>query len=403
MMPTTAQMPDATPAPARPAGQGSWRTRAIQGLAVLTAAAATTAAWHGGALGAAVVGTLGLAAAWRWTRGGLSATDVEGPSEPQPAPAGTSTHTPTGARNGPLLMVSQVVPVWSRQMDVTRQAAADGLGQLLENFSTASSALGELVERIEHYSPTASAGSLDEAVAQASPAMQALLAPSERAFAQRNAMLEVLGRCSDALVELQQQAKAAHEVSRHTRLVAFNASVEAQRNQAGHSGSQAVANELRVLAGRMAATGESVMRIVSALGQTLASVRRDAELDDTQPDELQLELQLRAREAMAALLGSLGTTLGGGQPLQESAVTLRNQIDEAFVHFQFGDRISQMLSIVGNDMANFARWLETHPHATQNDAAEWLEALESSYTMEEQRAHHHGNVHVDRGSEVEFF
>jgi methyl-accepting chemotaxis protein len=44
-----------------------------------------------------------------------------------------------------------------------------------------------------------------------------------------------------------------------------------------------------------------------------------------------------------------------------------------------------------------------NPTATQSDAAEWLAALESSYTMDEQRSHHHGNVHVKRSSGVQFF
>jgi hypothetical protein len=74
------------------------------------------------------------------------------------------------------------------------------------------------------------------------------------------------------------------------------------------------------------------------------------------------------------------------------------------VHFQFGDRVSQMLDIVANDMIRTspAGWPPTR-YATQTDAAEWLAALEASYTMDEQRAQHHGNVHVDRGSEIEFF
>ena len=73
------------------------------------------------------------------------------------------------------------------------------------------------------------------------------------------------------------------------------------------------------------------------------------------------------------------------------------------MHFQFGDRLSQMLDIVAKDMQNFARWVAANPYATQSDAAEWLANLEASYTMEEQRSQHHGNVHIDRGSEIEFF
>ena len=60
-------------------------------------------------------------------------------------------------------------------------------------------------------------------------------------------------------------------------------------------------------------------------------------------------------------------------------------------------------AIVAIDMTNFARWVQENPYATQSDAAEWLAALEASYTMDEQRSIHHGNVHVDKTAGVEFF
>ena len=74
--------------------------------------------------------------------------------------------------------------------------------------------------------------------------------------------------------------------------------------------------------------------------------------------------------------------------------TLKAQLDQAFVNFQFGDRVSQMLSIVANDMNQFVQWTAQNPQAGPNDAHAWLERLEASYTMEEQRSEHHGNVHV---------
>ena len=48
-------------------------------------------------------------------------------------------------------------------------------------------------------------------------------------------------------------AKRAREIGRHTRLVAFNASIEAQRSGTSRddSSSQAVAMEVRMLAGRI--------------------------------------------------------------------------------------------------------------------------------------------------------
>ena len=109
------------------------------------------------------------------------------------------------------------------------------------------------------------------------------------------------------------------------------------------------------------------------------------------------------RDYLNGLLGAMGGALRSSGEVKAAAETLAQQLEATFVHFQFGDRLSQMLDIVARDMQSFARWVEANPYATQSDAAEWLANLEASYTMEEQRSQHHGNVHIDRGSEVEFF
>jgi hypothetical protein len=135
----------------------------------------------------------------------------------------------------------------------------------------------------------------------------------------------------------------------------------------------------------------------------VGKARREGEINDTSPEELRLEIDLSARKALQAMLGSMGASLQNSAEVEQASRTLGEQLEAAFVHFQFGDRVSQMLNIVGNDMSNFARWVAANPRATQTDAAEWLAALEASYTMNEQRATHHGNVTVDVGSNVDFF
>jgi methyl-accepting chemotaxis protein len=309
-----------------------------------------------------------------------------------------------GGRHGAEVMVEQVVPVWSRQMDMTRDVATEGLAHLLENFAAMSDALQTLATGLGNQNFQAAPGAVGVAVERESAALQKLLSPSERAFAQRDAVVAELEHCADALLELQHVSKQSREIARHLRLVAFNASIEANRGQQQHDGgSQAVATEVRALATRMASTAEQLDGTVRTLGAALQKARRDSAVDDSNSEELRLEIDLRAREALNALLGGLGAALQGSAEVQQASATLRDQLDQAFVHFQFGDRLSQMLSIVGNDMANFARWVAVNPRATQSDAAEWLEALEGSYTMEEQRSQHHGNAHVDRSSGVEFF
>ncbi len=307
-------------------------------------------------------------------------------------------------RHGAEVMVSQVVPVWSRQMDVTREVASDGLAQILENFSAIAGSLHGLAGSLSDFSVAAAPGAIDGAVSQPSPALDALRSASERAFAERDQAVAALAACGEGLTRLTQLAKQAREVARHTRLVAFNASIEAHRGgQQDNGGGQAVAAEVRMLATRMAETAEQMERAVTGMNASVQEARRRGETGDTSAEELRLEIDLRARDALAALVGALGGAMRGSGDLQQTAAMLAAQLDESFMHFQFGDRVSQMLAIVSNDMSNFARWVAANPRATQSDAAEWLAALEASYTMDEQRSHHHGNVHIERGTEVEFF
>ena len=361
-------------------------------LAAVLALAGAALAWLGGP--AALVGVLAvLAAAWLAWHG----MAVAGPTLAE------TRHEDVG-RHGAEVMVSRVVPVWSRQMEVTRDAASEGLAQILETFATMSGALGTLTDNLSNFAVHADPGAVDSAVRRESPALGALAAASQRAFDERDAVVAELGRCATGLAELQQLAKHTRELARHTRLVAFNASIEANRqgNRAA-GGSQAVANELRMLSTRMGETGDRIERVVQALSASVGKARREGEINDTSPEELRLEIDLSARQALQALLGGLGSSLQSSTEVEQASRTLRDQLDAAFVHFQFGDRVSQMLNIVANDMTNFVRWVAANPRATQTDAAEWLAALEASYTMHEQRATHHGNVTVDVGSNVDFF
>jgi methyl-accepting chemotaxis protein len=289
-------------------------------------------------------------------------------------------------------------------MEATRDAATEGLSNVLQVFTQMSDALYTLTQNLATFEISAAPGAVHEAVGREAQALNTLTAASQRAFDQRDAAVAELTRCADALSELQQLAKQVREVARHTRLVAFNASIEANRQGGGgEGGSQAVAVELRTLATRMGETGERVERVVLALQGSIRKARQTGEVQDTTPEELRLEIDILARDALRVLLGTMGAALQGSQSVQEASVTLREQLEAVFVHFQFGDRVSQMISIVANDMSNFARWVAQNPRATQSDAAEWLTALEASYTMDEQRSSHHGNVHVDKSTGVEFF
>ncbi len=357
-------------------------------------------AWWGGAWGLGGAGAVALAVAFLGNKRAHPLREFVVDSAVAEAGSGALTTSRVGAE----VMVETVVPVWSRHMEVTRDAAASGLTSLMNAFANMSGALHTLTTQLGPCAALAEPGAVDQAVRRESQALEALTAASQRAFAERDASRACLGTCHEGLQRLGDLAKRARELARHTRLVAFNASIEANRNRThADGGSQAVATEARMLSTHMAETGEQIHREVHNLLQQMGGERRQSELSGTSSEELRLEIDLQARKVLTALLQSMGVALQGSAELQQAGQTLKNQLDEAFVHFQFGDRVNQLLAMVAQDMNHFAQWVATHPRATQTDAAEWLAALEANYPMDEQRSSHHGNLHVQQRSGVEFF
>jgi hypothetical protein len=99
---------------------------------------------------------------------------------------------------------------------------------------------------------------------------------------------------------------------------------------------------VRELSTRLGDTASSMEKIVFTLVESIGERRRDGAGNDTTPEELRLELGVRAREALAALMGAMGTSVQGSDDVRRASAALRDQLDEAFVHFQFGDRVSQI-------------------------------------------------------------
>jgi methyl-accepting chemotaxis protein len=299
-------------------------------------------------------------------------------------------------------MAQQIVPVWERQLQSARGVAEEGLGNVMQHLGGLSESLAAVEQQVLQIDVSTGAGAADEVLGDSSEALQALQAPAQRAFNERDQSLALLQELREPMSALTQLVLQLQTVAAHTRLVSMNASIEASRNS-GDGGTRAVAEEVRAVAARIGDSATLIAQRVTEMDQSLLRSLREGELLHTSGEELRLELQLRAREALERMLGSLGAHLGGSHALHASCEALRAQSEQMLMSFQFGDRLNQMLGILGHDMERFIAWIAENRPASHVEAAQWLSDLEASYTTDEQRARHHDNVHVQRSNNVEFF
>ncbi|MGY0194162.1 methyl-accepting chemotaxis protein [Leptothrix sp. BB-4] len=307
--------------------------------------------------------------------------------------------TDSGAR----LMVSRVVPVWKRHIEASRNEAGKQIDALLQSFSSLSDGLSVAAREVEGSSLSLRAGTTDELVEVHQGAIAGLLEPMQEATRQRRAMLDDVISLHEELDALQRLVKDVRQIAANTGLVALNASIEAHRAGREGQGFAVVAQEVRSLAGQCERNGAQLATRIQKLAERIEKSRNQAIAQTRSDEEIELRARLQARDVVAVLVRDLSTSLASSRELQTLSVQLGQDLEQIFVGFQFQDRLTQMLDAIGNDMQRFAGWIETHEGASHADAARWLEDLERTYTMEEQRNHHHGTVDIQRNSGVEFF
>ncbi len=317
-----------------------------------------------------------------------------------PTPASSKSEP---ALTGPRLMVSEVVPVWQRHLEASRKQAEEGISNLLNSFSSLSDGLANAARNAESARGTLGAGVTDELLERHASCLETLLAPMRHAESQRERMFEQLVSFTDELADLIQQSKEVRQLASHTKLVAFNASIEAHRAGREDNGFQAVAQEVQNLATRSDQAGQRIGSRVNQLVQRLEGLRREAALQSGSDEELRLSARQKAREVINLLLHDLASSMQSTRELRELSVRLNHDIDQVFMGFQFQDRFNQMMDVIDRDMDRLTQWVTENDHASPSDAVRWLEELEKTYTMEEQRSHHHGMVEIQRSTGVEFF
>lgn len=87
------------------------------------------------------------------------------------------------------------------------------------------------------------------------------------------------------------------------------------------------------------------------------------------------------------------------KPFEHETRMVSQQVERMYRGFQYQDRISQMMTLLQEDMLRLQHTLHT---ATPDlNAAEWLQRLQSTYVMAEQHEQHHGDGDAAQAGEEE--
>lgn len=392
----TSQVASPSTVPPEPAGSarrmGAWAGPATAAALLLAALAAVAA---GGVWGYAAV-ALALLAGLAWRRGGSAQH-----AQPQERLLSIEDLAIDPTATAPL--AKQIVPVWKRQIEAARTDSENNSAHLLSTFAAISENLERAVQRSSQTQTLSDAGAVGSMMDRANDHVDALLEPIKRAMQAKEAMLAEMAHIAAVVGEMRKQANDVKNLARHTNLVALNAAIEARRAGAAGESFAVVAQEVRKLSNQSAETGDKLAERIEAIQRQVAELRQRSDTDEATDEELRTAARDNARQVLANVLSGLDEFSASSRVLREAGDMVRNEIDQIYVGFQHQDRLNQMLGSITDDMQRFDAWLSGHSDPLAGNFGLWLDRLEQTYTMEEQRATHHGGVTIQESKGVEFF
>nr|WP_256347602.1 methyl-accepting chemotaxis protein [Pseudomonas gingeri] len=303
---------------------------------------------------------------------------------------------------------SEVLPVWCRQIDAARTLSEESILKLSNRFATLA---GDISASTSNDAGQNSGARLVEILEVGQRDLDSIMVSLRSALLRKESELKEVLMLSDFTSQLQEMAKFVGDIARQTNLLALNAAIEAARAGDAGRGFAVVADEVRKLSSLSGETGmkisETVNTVNAAISRTVELSRHQAQQDaQTLANSEQLLSQVieHFRHNAQAIVDNSST-------LQQQSANVAGEIAEVLVALQFQDRVSQMLSLVNNDLDRLHDQVAERQQLSQAGVVprpigvhDWLEQLASTYTMPEQHAIHHGkSLAGNASSDITFF
>jgi methyl-accepting chemotaxis protein len=344
-----------------------------------------------GLLGAILLGAVGLLLVRNPSAKSGHASGRSAPDDPRTEPESNQV--------GPLTHLGQdILPVWAGQAATARQQTEDAISGLTRQFAGMQTQLREVAGQ----GAVEKAAGIAEVLVQGQTILQSLVDELRKTRTARTEFLNQVANMGRTMAALEEMSLEVAAIANQTNLLALNAAIEAAHAAEHGKGFAVVADEVRKLSERSGEMGQKITDQVAGVHQMLLTNLEFARVFSEQDDAFIEEAQAKTKRVIAGFQQVAEELARVTQGMARANEDVQHGISEAIVHFQFQDRVSQILQTVVVDMEKLSARLKQHPSGLELN--QWLDELERTYTTQEQFALHKGaDAHAPASTEITFF
>ncbi len=297
---------------------------------------------------------------------------------------------------------TEVVPIWSRQVETTRNQTETAIMDLANRFVGINAKLEASVNASQSAANElagSSEGGASAVMTQSKSSLNSVIDSIRDAQHSRNDMLEQVRSLNDYTGELRAMAVKVAEIAAQTNLLALNAAIEAARAGEAGRGFAVVADEVRKLSSLSSETGKKMSGTVDIISNAIASVFKIAESSSEHDSKSVANSELIIQQVLQSFTNVTSNLSDSAEQLQQESAGIRDELSDVLVSLQFQDRVSQILVHVRNNMEKLHQHLQQFKEdraasipVKQLDLKKWLAEMEALYATQEQ-VHTHRGIH----------
>ncbi|MFH7525905.1 methyl-accepting chemotaxis protein [Aeromonas sp. A5] len=295
----------------------------------------------------------------------------------------------------------KAVPIWSQQIESSRQQTEEAMIDLTQRFSGLANKLEEAVSA-SHQAAGDLGGTESKGMAavlsESQLQLNEVLSLMHSAQENRDAMLAEIKSLTAYTLELNTMALDVAKIASQTNLLALNAAIEAARAGEAGRGFAVVADEVRNLSRLSSETAQKMSDKVDTINAGIGRVSEIAESSAARDHVSVANSEQAIEQVLTRFRQATDSLAESASLLQSESTDIHHEISNVIISLQFQDRVSQILNQVRNNMEHLSSHLNDPEQQVRTsgpimiDADSWLADMELTYATDEQRDIHHGRT-----------